>query len=68
MLHLPLIELGAECTNIWWPQEGFEGLFNKNVTLSYPNFKFDFTIWMLGRAHHYLAEIVLITLHCHGLS
>ncbi|EIW59845.1 lanosterol synthase [Trametes versicolor FP-101664 SS1] len=40
-----------------WPQEAVEGVFNKNVAISYPNFKFDFTIWMLGRAHHYLAEL-----------
>ncbi len=29
-------------------------MFNKNVAISYPNFKFEFTIWMLGRAHQYL--------------
>lgn len=34
-----------------------EGVFNKNVTIAYPNFKFSFTIWMLGRAHRYLAEL-----------
>ncbi|KAI0794385.1 lanosterol synthase [Fomes fomentarius] len=37
-----------------WPQEAIEGVFNKNVAISYPNFKFEFTIWMLGRAHQYL--------------
>ncbi|KAI0924004.1 hypothetical protein AcW1_006791 [Taiwanofungus camphoratus] len=40
-----------------WPQEAMEGVFNKNVTIAYPNFKFSFTIWMLGRAHRYLAEL-----------
>ena len=40
-----------------WPQEAIEGVFNKNVAISYPNFKFAFTIWMLGRAHHYLREM-----------
>ncbi|KAI0675601.1 lanosterol synthase [Trametes maxima] len=40
-----------------WPQEAIEGVFNKNVAISYPNFKFAFTIWMLGRAHHYLADL-----------
>ncbi|KAI8996475.1 lanosterol synthase [Trametes punicea] len=40
-----------------WPQEAIEGVFNKNVAISYPNFKFEFTIWMLGRAHRYLAEL-----------
>jgi lanosterol synthase len=40
-----------------WPQEAIEGVFNKNCTISYPNFKFSFPIWMLGRAHHYLNEL-----------
>ncbi|EMD38881.1 hypothetical protein CERSUDRAFT_112601 [Gelatoporia subvermispora B] len=40
-----------------WAQEAIEGVFNKNVAISYPNFKFSFTIWMLGRAHQYLAEL-----------
>ncbi|KAH9840136.1 terpene synthase [Rhodofomes roseus] len=40
-----------------WSQEAMEGIFNKSVTIAYPNFKFSFTIWMLGRAHHYLAEL-----------
>lgn len=48
--------------------EGVEDVFNKNVAIPYPNFKFDFTIWMLERAHHYLAELVMITLYCYGLS
>lgn len=40
-----------------WAQEAIEGIFNKTCTISYPNFKFSFTIWMLGKAHHYLAEL-----------
>ncbi|KAI0823813.1 hypothetical protein BC628DRAFT_1448543 [Trametes gibbosa] len=40
-----------------WPQEAIEGVFNKNVAIAYPNFKFLFTIWMLGRAHWYLEEL-----------
>jgi lanosterol synthase len=40
-----------------WAQEAIEGVFNKNVAIAYPNFKFSFTIWMLGRAHRYLAEL-----------
>ncbi|TPX32405.1 hypothetical protein SmJEL517_g04428 [Synchytrium microbalum] len=32
-----------------WLQEGIEGAFNKNVMISYPNYKFSFTIWALGR-------------------
>lgn len=40
-----------------WAQEAIEGVFNKNVAIAYPNFKFSFTIWMLGRAHQYLKEL-----------
>jgi lanosterol synthase len=40
-----------------WPQEAIEGVFNKTVAIAYPNFKFSFNIWMLGRAHHYLAKL-----------
>ncbi|KAF4610517.1 hypothetical protein D9613_006740 [Agrocybe pediades] len=40
-----------------WPQEAIEGVFNKTCAIAYPNFKFSFPIWMLGRAHHYLNEL-----------
>ncbi|KAG8953556.1 Lanosterol synthase (Oxidosqualene--lanosterol cyclase) [Tulasnella sp. 408] len=40
-----------------WAQESIEGVFNKNVAIAYPNFKFSFTIWMLGRAHRYLETL-----------
>ena len=40
-----------------WAQEALEGIFNKTVTIAYPNFKLSFTIWMLGKAHHYLAVL-----------
>lgn len=40
-----------------WAQEAIEGVFNKTVAIGYPNFKFSFTIWMLGRAHKYLQEL-----------
>jgi lanosterol synthase len=40
-----------------WPQEAIEGVFNKTVVIGYPNFKFSFTIWMLGRVHQYLANL-----------
>ncbi|RUS29149.1 terpenoid cyclases/protein prenyltransferase alpha-alpha toroid [Jimgerdemannia flammicorona] len=32
-----------------WLQEGIEGVFNKNCMISYPNYKFAFTIYALGR-------------------
>ncbi|BGP17836.1 hypothetical protein JCM10213_008364 [Rhodosporidiobolus nylandii] len=33
-----------------WPQESIEGVFNKNAAISYPNFKFSWTILALGKA------------------
>ncbi|KAG5647893.1 hypothetical protein DXG03_007817 [Asterophora parasitica] len=42
-----------------WPQEAIEGVFNKTCAIAYPNFKFSFPIWMLGKADKYLVE-----LHC----
>ncbi|GAA5907380.1 lanosterol synthase ERG7 [Sporobolomyces salmoneus] len=33
-----------------WPQESIEGVFNKNAAISYPNFKFSWTINALGQA------------------
>ena len=49
--HLTIAQDGS------WAQEAIEGVFNKNVAIAYPNFKFSFTIWMLGRAHWYLEEL-----------
>jgi lanosterol synthase len=40
-----------------WPQEAIEGVFNKTCAIAYPNFKFSFPIWMLGKAHYYLADL-----------
>ncbi|KAI8827407.1 terpenoid cyclases/protein prenyltransferase alpha-alpha toroid [Chytriomyces cf. hyalinus JEL632] len=31
-----------------WLQEAIEGVFNHNCMISYPNYKFAFTIWALG--------------------
>ncbi|GAA5833036.1 hypothetical protein JCM11251_006487 [Rhodosporidiobolus azoricus] len=33
-----------------WAQESIEGVFNKNAAISYPNFKFSWTILALGKA------------------
>ncbi|PWN48974.1 putative lanosterol synthase [Violaceomyces palustris] len=33
-----------------WKQEQIEGIFNRNCAISYPNYKFSFTIWALGKA------------------
>jgi len=32
-------------------------MFNRTVAISYPNFKFSFTIWMLGKADSYLKQL-----------
>ena len=32
-------------------------MFNRTVAISYPNFKFSFTIWMLGKADSYLKRL-----------
>lgn len=32
-----------------WMQEGVEGVFNKTCGIYYPNYKFIFTIWALGK-------------------
>ncbi|GHJ90428.1 hypothetical protein NliqN6_6830 [Naganishia liquefaciens] len=40
-----------------WLQEDVEGIFNKNCGIDYPNFKFSFTIWALGKAAHYLRGV-----------
>ena len=39
-----------------WAQEAIVGVFNRTCAISYPNFKFSFTIWMLGKAHKYLEQ------------
>lgn len=31
-----------------------EGIFNKSCTITYPNYKFIFVIWALGKAHKHL--------------
>jgi lanosterol synthase len=40
-----------------WAQEAIEGMFNQTVAISYPNFKFSFTIWMLGKADSCLKRL-----------
>ncbi|CAG8773341.1 9133_t:CDS:2, partial [Ambispora leptoticha] len=38
-----------QCPTGEWKQEAIEGVFNKNCAISYPNYKFIFTIWALGK-------------------
>ncbi|KAL2040524.1 hypothetical protein N7G274_006503 [Stereocaulon virgatum] len=40
--------MGRQQKNGEWLQEGIEGVFNKSVMISYPNYKFTFTIKALG--------------------
>jgi lanosterol synthase len=40
-----------------WAQEAIEGIFNKTCAIAYPNFKFSFTVWALGKADKYLANL-----------
>ncbi|OOF97591.1 hypothetical protein ASPCADRAFT_514516 [Aspergillus carbonarius ITEM 5010] len=35
-----------------WYQEDVEGVFNNTCMIGYPNYKFYFTSWALGRYHH----------------
>ncbi|KAM0786634.1 hypothetical protein ACM66B_002086 [Microbotryomycetes sp. NB124-2] len=39
-----------------WAQECIEGVFNKNAAISYPNYKFAFTIKALGLAAKYVGK------------
>ncbi|RKO85946.1 terpenoid cyclases/protein prenyltransferase alpha-alpha toroid, partial [Blyttiomyces helicus] len=32
-----------------WNQEAIEGVFNRNAMIAYPNYKFSFSIWAIGR-------------------
>ena len=52
-----LLVLNGTAQDGSWPQEAIEGVFNKTCAIAYPNFKFSFPIWMLGKAHYYLAAL-----------
>ncbi|KAF2496750.1 oxidosqualene:lanosterol cyclase-like protein [Lophium mytilinum] len=40
--------MGRQCANGEWKQEAIEGVFNKSCMISYPNYKFTFTIKAMG--------------------
>jgi lanosterol synthase len=40
--------MGRQHANGEWLQEAIEGVFNKSCMISYPNYKFTFTIKALG--------------------
>ncbi len=40
--------MGRQQPNGEWPQEAIEGVFNKSCMISYPNYKFCFTMKALG--------------------
>ncbi|RDB23551.1 Lanosterol synthase [Hypsizygus marmoreus] len=58
--------MSRQLPNGSWPQEAIEGVFNKTCAIAYPNFKFSFPIWMLGKAHKYLAELKSSALPVNG--
>ncbi|KAF7732312.1 Lanosterol synthase (Oxidosqualene--lanosterol cyclase) [Apophysomyces ossiformis] len=43
-----------------WLQENIEGVFNKNCMISYPNYKFAFSIWALGKYAKIYGDKVLL--------
>ncbi|KAG0174988.1 Lanosterol synthase (Oxidosqualene--lanosterol cyclase) [Apophysomyces sp. BC1034] len=43
-----------------WLQENIEGVFNKNCMISYPNYKFAFSIWALGKYARTYGDKVLL--------
>jgi len=45
------------CQDGSWAAEAMEGIFNKSCTITYPNFKFSFVIWALGKAHKHLESL-----------
>ncbi|KAF9073529.1 terpenoid cyclases/protein prenyltransferase alpha-alpha toroid [Rhodocollybia butyracea] len=49
--------MGRQLPDGSWAQEAIEGVFNKTCAIAYPNFKFSFPIWMLGKAHLYLKKL-----------
>ena len=55
--------LGTHIRNLFpskdgsWAQEAPEGMTNGAIPLLYPNYKFSFTIWMLGKADGYLKQL-----------
>ena len=40
-----------------WVPQAIEGTFNRTVAISYPSFKFPFTIWMLGKADSHWEQL-----------
>ncbi|CED82918.1 Lanosterol synthase [Phaffia rhodozyma] len=49
--------MSRQLPNGSWAQEDIEGIFNKNCAIVYPNFKFSFCIWALGKADIYLRSL-----------
>ncbi|KAI0664515.1 hypothetical protein C8Q70DRAFT_1049984 [Cubamyces menziesii] len=48
--------IDAQASDGTWPREAIEGVFNKNVAISYSNTK-ESTIRIFGHARHYIAEL-----------
>ncbi|KAJ3010899.1 Lanosterol synthase (Oxidosqualene--lanosterol cyclase) [Thoreauomyces humboldtii] len=45
-----------------WHQEAIEGVFNRNALIAYPNYKFVFPIWALGRWEAVHGPVALSTM------
>ena len=43
-------------------------MFNKSCAISYPNFKFSFPIWMLGKVNKYLEQLRAGKLPTNGVA
>ncbi|KAF2403058.1 oxidosqualene:lanosterol cyclase-like protein [Trichodelitschia bisporula] len=51
--------MSRQLSNGEWPQEAIEGVFNKSCMISYPNYKFIFTIKALGMFARKHGDMVL---------
>lgn len=56
-VHVQLIK-SRQQANGEWLQEDVEGVFNCTCTIAYPNYKYYFCIWALGRySNIYLPQL-----------
>lgn len=53
--------MSRQMPNGEWLQEGIEGVFNRNCMISYPNYKFIFCLWALGRYRRIYGDEVIKT-------
>lgn len=46
---LQVIKKRQDATTGEWPQEDVEGVFNRTCMIGYPNYKYYFSVWTLGK-------------------